>query len=116
MCLRSGGCSASDLESRRQWRVRAVPICTSCDLIEVTAPHGVRLQRLAARQLAGRTASARSGCIGSIDRAPSSAIDHHRNRPFPEPILHRATECIGFCEVRAAATTDPQRAALARMT
>ena len=46
-CLRSGGCSASDLESRRQWRVRAVPICTSCDLIEVTAPHGVRLQPVA---------------------------------------------------------------------
>jgi hypothetical protein len=75
----------------------------------------VRLAELA-EQLAGRTASASSGCIGSIDRAPSSAIDHHRNRPSPEPTLHRATECIGFCEVRAAATTDPQRAALGRMT
>ena len=82
--------------------------------------HARSLVRLAelAEQLAGRTASARSGCVGSIDRAPSSAIDHHQNGPSPEPILqvHRATECIGFCEVRAAATTDPQRAALARMT
>jgi hypothetical protein len=75
--------------------------------------HARSLVRLAAdsEQLAGRTASARSGCIGSIDRAPSSEIDHHRNRPSPGPILHRATECIGFCEVRAGATTDPQRAA-----
>jgi hypothetical protein len=78
--------------------------------------HARSLVRLAAEQLAGRTASARSVCIGSIDRAPSSAIDHHRNRPSAEPILHWATECIGFGEMRAAATTDPQRAALAHVT
>jgi hypothetical protein len=29
----------------------------------------------------GRTASAGSGCIGSIMRAPSHAIDHHRSKP-----------------------------------
>ena len=33
----------------------------------------------------GRTASAGSGCIGSNMRAPSHAIDHHRNRPALEP-------------------------------
>jgi hypothetical protein len=44
--------------------------------------HAWSLVRLAARQLAGRTASARSGCVGSIDRAPSSAINHHRNGPI----------------------------------
>ena len=64
----------------------------------------------------GRTASAGSGCIGSNMRAPSHAIDHHRNRPALEPILHRATKRRCFCEMLVAATTDPRRAALARMT
>ena len=64
----------------------------------------------------GRTASAGSGRIGSNMRAPSHAIDHHRNRPALEPILHRATKRRCFCEMLVAATTDPRRAALARMT
>jgi hypothetical protein len=60
----------------------------------------------------GRTASTGSGCIGSIMRAPPSAIDHHRNRPALEPILPRATERGCFCGMLVAATTDPARAAL----
>ena len=63
-----------------------------------------------------RTASARSVSIGSIMRAPSHAIDHHRSKPSPEPILHRATRRLCFCEMLSAAATDPRRAALARMT
>ena len=39
-----------------------------------------------------RTASAGSSCIGSNMRAPSYAIDYHRSKPSPEPILHRATK------------------------
>ena len=42
----------------------------------------------------GHTASARSGSIGSIMRAPSHAIDHHRGKPSLGPILHRATKRI----------------------
>ena len=74
--------------------------------------HALRLVQLAAiaQPLQGPVS------IGSIMRAPSYAIDYHRSKPSPEPILHRATECIRFCEVRAAATTDPRRGALARMT
>ncbi len=49
-------------------------------------------------------------------RAPSHAIDHHRNRPALEPIRHRATKRRCFCEMLVAATTDPRRAALACMT
>ena len=60
----------------------------------------------------GRTASTGSGCIGSIMRAPSSAIDHHPNRPALEPILPRATRRGCFCGMLVAATTDPRRAAL----
>ena len=63
-----------------------------------------------------RTASAGSGCIGSIMRAPSHAIDYHRSKPSLEPILPRATKRRCFCGMLAAATTDPRRAALARMT
>jgi hypothetical protein len=48
--------------------------------------HALRLVRLA------RTASARFGYVGSIMGAPSCAIDHHRTKPSPEPILRRATE------------------------
>jgi hypothetical protein len=64
----------------------------------------------------GRTASARSGCIGSIMRAPSNASYHHRNQPSLEPILPRATKRGCYCGMLVAATTDPRRAALARMT
>jgi hypothetical protein len=64
----------------------------------------------------GRTASTGSGCIGSNMHAPSCAIDHHRNRPALEPILPRATERGCFCGMLVAATTDPRRAALVRMT
>ena len=60
----------------------------------------------------GRTASARSVSIGSIMRAPSSAIDHHRSEPSLEPILPRATKSRCFCGMLVAATTDPRRAAL----
>ena len=63
----------------------------------------------------GRTASAGSGCISSIMRAPSSAIDHHRSKPSLEPILPRATRRGYFCGMLAAATTDPRRAALVRV-
>jgi hypothetical protein len=77
--------------------------------------HALRLVRLAARQLTAVSTTG-SGCIGSIMRAPSHAIDHHRNRPALEPILHRATKRGCFCEMLVAATTDPRRAALARMT
>ncbi len=52
----------------------------------------------------GPVASARS-C------ARSYAIDHHGNKQSLEPILHRATKHICFCEMLAAATTDPRRAA-----
>ena len=45
-CLRSAGCSASDLEPRCLVAC-ACTMCTSCDLIEVTAPNGVRLQPVA---------------------------------------------------------------------
>jgi len=62
-----------------------------------------------------RSASARSVSIGSIMRAPSHAIDHHRSKPSPEPILPRATKRIWFCEMLMAATTDPRRAALFRV-
>ena len=41
-----------------------------------------------------RSASARSASIGSIMRAPSHAIDHHRGKPSLGPILHRATKRI----------------------
>ena len=64
----------------------------------------------------GRTASARSGCIGSIMRAPSNASYHHRNQPSLEPILPRATKRGCYCGMLVAATTDLRRAALARMT
>ena len=63
-----------------------------------------------------RTASAGSGCIGSIMRAPSYASYHHRNQPSLEPILPRATRRGCFCGMLAAASTEPRRAALARMT
>ena len=63
-----------------------------------------------------RSASARSVSIGSIMRAPSHAIDHHRSKPSPEPILPRATKRGCYCGMLVAATTDPRRAALARMT
>jgi hypothetical protein len=53
--------------------------------------------------------------IGSIMRAPSYAIDHHRSKPAPEPILHRATERRCFCGMLVAATTDPRRDALSRV-
>ncbi len=53
--------------------------------------------------------------IGSIMRAPSYAIDHHRSNPSPEPILHRAFERIRFCEMLVASKTDPRRAALVRV-
>ena len=46
--------------------------------------HALRLVRLAARQLTAVSTTG-SGCIGSIMRAPSHAIDHHRNRPALEP-------------------------------
>ena len=59
-----------------------------------------------------RTASAGSGCIGSILRAPSCAIDQHRSEPSLEPILPRATRRGCFCGMLVAATTDPRRAAL----
>ena len=62
-----------------------------------------------------RPASAGSGCIGSIMRAPSHAIDHHRSKPSPEPILHRATKRLCFCEMLSAAATDLRRAALVRL-
>ena len=62
-----------------------------------------------------RTASAGSGCIGSIMRAPSYAIDHHRSKPSPEPILHRATKRLCFCEMLSATATDLRRAALVRL-
>jgi hypothetical protein len=64
----------------------------------------------------GRKASTGSGCIGSITRAPSNASYHHRNQPALQPILPRATKRGCFCEMLVAATTDPRRAALARMT
>jgi len=73
--------------------------------------HALRLRVL---QLAGRTASASSGCIGSIT-CPFIAIDHHRNKPSLEPILHRATKRICFYEMLPAATKDPARAALVRV-
>ena len=62
-----------------------------------------------------RTASAGSGYIGSIMRAPAYVIDHHRSKPSPEPILPRATKRIWFCEMPMAATMDPRRAALLRV-
>ena len=46
--------------------------------------HALRLVQLAARQLTAVSTTG-SGCIGSIMRAPSHAIDHHRNRPALEP-------------------------------
>ena len=84
-------------------------ICTSCDPIEVTADtnatgcHGPAHHGCSAAG-SRRTASARSGCIGSIMRAPSFAIDHHRSKPSPQPILHRATELRCVCEMPSAAT------------
>ena len=74
----------------------------------------LRLVRLAARQLTAvaQPLQPRSDSIGSIMRAPSHAIDHHRSKPSLEPILHRATERRCFCGMLAAATTDPRRAAL----
>ena len=48
-----------------------------------------------------RTASAGSGYIGSIMRAPSYAIDHHRSKSSPEPILHRATKRRCLCAMLA---------------
>ena len=62
----------------------------------------------------GRTASARSGYIGSI-MCPSYASDHHRSMPAPEPILHRATKHVCMYEVLAALTTYPRSAALVRV-
>ena len=62
-----------------------------------------------------RAASARFGYVGSIMGAPSCAIDHHRNKPSPEAILHRATKRRCFCAMLAAATMDPRRAALVRV-
>ena len=69
------------------WNSRACrDICTSCDPIEVTADtdvtgcHGPAHDGCSAAG-SRRTASARSGCIGSIMRAPSCAIDHHRSKP-----------------------------------
>ena len=62
-----------------------------------------------------RTASARSVSIGSVMRASSNASEYHRNKPSPEPILPRATKHICLCKMLAAATTDPRRAALARV-
>jgi hypothetical protein len=47
--------------------------------------------------------------------APSYAGDHHRNTQSAEPILHRATKRICFCEMLVAATTDPRRASLVRV-
>jgi hypothetical protein len=63
----------------------------------------------------GRTASPGSVCIGSIMRAPSYVIDHHRNQPSLEPILPRTIERRCFCGMLVAVTTDPRRAALARV-
>jgi hypothetical protein len=144
ICTRLAGSSRRAWESRRPWHVRALP-WQSCDLIEITAPNGFRLQlgcsrcsgcilhacrpegagtsvgdrgstveshvarlfkfvppmcsvrsrlgnghalrlvRLAARQLTAVSTTG-PGCIGSIMRAPSHAIDHHRNRPLePNP-------------------------------
>jgi hypothetical protein len=37
------------------------------------------------------------------------AMDHHRSKPYPEPILHRAPKRRCFCAMLAAATTDPRR-------
>jgi hypothetical protein len=83
---------------------------------QIVHGHARSRVRLAARPLAGRTASARTGCVGSIVRAPSIASDHHRNGPSSlEPILHRATERICFCEMLVASTTDSRRAALVRV-
>ncbi len=48
-------------------------------------------------------------------RAPSYAIDHHRSKPAQEPILHRTTKRLCFCEMLAAATTVPRSAALVRV-
>ena len=122
MCLlRAAAAAACDLELRHALVARACrDICTSCDPIEVTADtdvtgcHGPAHDGCSAAG-SRRTASARSGCIGSIMRAPSYAIDHHRSKPSPEPILHRATKRWCFCEMLAAAATDPRRAALVRL-
>ena len=123
MCLlRAAAAAACDLELRHALVARACrDICTSCDPIEVTADTdatGCHWPAHDGCSAAGsrRTASARSGCIGSTMRAPSYAIEHHRSKPSPEPILHRATKRLCFCEMLSAAATDPRRAALARMT
>ena len=78
--------------------------------------HALRLVRPAAQQLTavaqplqGPVASARS-CVPL-----RITIDHHRSKPSPEPILDRATKRRCFCGMLAAATTDPRRAALARV-
>ena len=80
------------------------------------ARHALRLVQLAARQLTavaqplqGPVASARS-CV------PLRASYHHRNQPSLEPILPRATKRGCYCGMLVAASTDPRRAALARMT
>ena len=53
----------------------------------------------------GRTASARVRFHGP-DHVPLHAIDHHRNTPSLEPILHRATKRICFCEMREGCCDD----------
>ena len=55
-----------------------------------------------------RLASARS-CVPLRMRSITTGVSHL------EPILHRATKRIRFCEMLAGATTDPRRAALVRV-
>jgi hypothetical protein len=67
-------------------------------------------------------------CMSADPRAPGRpwattvalheayASNRHRNKPSPEPILHRATKSICFREMLASAKTYPRRAALVRMS
>ncbi len=68
----------------------------------------------------GRTASGRVRLASARSCAPlrmrSITIGVSQLRSLtPEPILHRATERRCFCGMLVAATTDPRRAALARV-